>query len=215
MAPLTARQSGRSACAPTRPPAHPPCPGPTLAPHIQACGWRLRWSARRSRAAAWRHRCWLGRASGSSPSREPPTPGPSSRVRAALRCAALCCAVLCRAVLCIARRPGSPSPMDGLAHATCSLAPPAAVELGSSERMVAFCRAVQQCCPIGSYIQPVPGEGRATADPPPSPPASPCGSQRQRRALLLLPSLPGRPAGRCCRELCPCPACRRDPRLLR
>ncbi|KAL4857014.1 hypothetical protein ACK3TF_002702 [Chlorella vulgaris] len=32
-----------------------------------------------------------------------------------------------------------------------------AVELGSKERMVAFCRAVQQCCPIGSYIQPVPG----------------------------------------------------------
>ncbi|KAL4419832.1 hypothetical protein ABPG75_006930 [Micractinium tetrahymenae] len=32
-----------------------------------------------------------------------------------------------------------------------------AVELGSKERMVAFCRAVQQCCPIGSYIHPVPG----------------------------------------------------------
>jgi hypothetical protein len=33
----------------------------------------------------------------------------------------------------------------------------AAVELGSKERMVAFCRAVQKCCPIGSYISPEPG----------------------------------------------------------
>lgn len=32
-----------------------------------------------------------------------------------------------------------------------------AVELGSKERMVAFCRAVQLCCPIGSYIRPEPG----------------------------------------------------------
>ena len=32
-----------------------------------------------------------------------------------------------------------------------------AVELGSPERMQAFCRAVQECCPIGSYIRPVPG----------------------------------------------------------
>ena len=28
---------------------------------------------------------------------------------------------------------------------------------------MAFCRAVQQCCPIGSYIQPVPGEARVCA----------------------------------------------------
>ncbi len=32
-----------------------------------------------------------------------------------------------------------------------------AVALGSRQRMVAFCRAVQQCCPVGSYVQPVPG----------------------------------------------------------
>lgn len=32
-----------------------------------------------------------------------------------------------------------------------------AVRLGSRERMVAFCRAVQRCCPVGSYVQPVPG----------------------------------------------------------
>lgn len=32
-----------------------------------------------------------------------------------------------------------------------------AVEMGSPEAMVAFCNAVQQCCPVGSYVQPVPG----------------------------------------------------------
>lgn len=32
-----------------------------------------------------------------------------------------------------------------------------AVELGSPERMQAFCRTVQRCCPVGSYIRPVPG----------------------------------------------------------
>ncbi|GAB4815805.1 hypothetical protein N2152v2_002851 [Parachlorella kessleri] len=32
-----------------------------------------------------------------------------------------------------------------------------AVELGSRERMEAFCKAVQRCCPVGSYIRPVPG----------------------------------------------------------
>ena len=34
-----------------------------------------------------------------------------------------------------------------------------AVELGSRERMAAFCTAVQQCCPVGSYIRPIPGVG--------------------------------------------------------
>ena len=33
-----------------------------------------------------------------------------------------------------------------------------AVEMGSREHMVAFCRAVQQCCPVGSYVRPEPGE---------------------------------------------------------
>ena len=32
-----------------------------------------------------------------------------------------------------------------------------AVKVGSAERMCAFCRAVQRCSPVGSYIQPVPG----------------------------------------------------------
>ena len=32
-----------------------------------------------------------------------------------------------------------------------------AVEMKSPEAMIAFCRAVQQCCPVGSYVQPVPG----------------------------------------------------------
>lgn len=33
-----------------------------------------------------------------------------------------------------------------------------AIELGSAAKMVAFCEAVQKCCPIGSYIQPIPGQ---------------------------------------------------------
>jgi len=32
-----------------------------------------------------------------------------------------------------------------------------AIELGSPERMQAFCRAVQACCPVGSYVRPIPG----------------------------------------------------------
>lgn len=32
-----------------------------------------------------------------------------------------------------------------------------AVHLGSPAKMTAFCRAVQACCPVGSYIQPIPG----------------------------------------------------------
>lgn len=32
-----------------------------------------------------------------------------------------------------------------------------AVELGSPKRMQAFCRAVQACCPVGSYVRPIPG----------------------------------------------------------
>ena len=32
-----------------------------------------------------------------------------------------------------------------------------AVQLGSRERMLTFCRAVQRCSPVGSYIQPEPG----------------------------------------------------------
>lgn len=32
-----------------------------------------------------------------------------------------------------------------------------AVQLGSRERMIAFCQAVQACCPVGSYISPTPG----------------------------------------------------------
>lgn len=32
-----------------------------------------------------------------------------------------------------------------------------AVEVGSRERMIAFCKAVQQASPVGSYIEPIPG----------------------------------------------------------
>lgn len=37
-----------------------------------------------------------------------------------------------------------------------------AIGLGSRKRMSAFCRGVQSCQPIGSYIQPVPGEAVGT-----------------------------------------------------
>ena len=33
-----------------------------------------------------------------------------------------------------------------------------AVEVGSRERMIAFCKAVQQASPVGSYIEPTPGD---------------------------------------------------------
>ncbi len=32
-----------------------------------------------------------------------------------------------------------------------------AVEVGSRERMIAFCKAVQQASPVGSYVEPTPG----------------------------------------------------------
>lgn len=35
------------------------------------------------------------------------------------------------------------------------------VEVGSRERMVAFCKAVQRASPVGSYIEPIPGNGPA------------------------------------------------------
>jgi cystathionine beta-lyase family protein involved in aluminum resistance len=40
-----------------------------------------------------------------------------------------------------------------------------AVELGSPQRMEAFCRAVQRKCPIGSYVLPVPGVTPGYGDP--------------------------------------------------
>lgn len=33
-----------------------------------------------------------------------------------------------------------------------------AVELGSRERLIAFCEVVQQTCPVGSFIKPTAGE---------------------------------------------------------
>jgi cystathionine beta-lyase family protein involved in aluminum resistance len=33
-----------------------------------------------------------------------------------------------------------------------------AVEMGSREGMVAFCKGIQLACPVGSYIRPEPGE---------------------------------------------------------
>jgi hypothetical protein len=32
-----------------------------------------------------------------------------------------------------------------------------AVQLGTRERLLAFCAAVQKCCPVGAYIRPVAG----------------------------------------------------------
>ncbi len=32
-----------------------------------------------------------------------------------------------------------------------------AVELGSRERLLAFCAAVQHCSPVGAFVEPVPG----------------------------------------------------------
>jgi cystathionine beta-lyase family protein involved in aluminum resistance len=32
-----------------------------------------------------------------------------------------------------------------------------AIELGSPEKLIAFCRAIQRCSPVGSYLDPVPG----------------------------------------------------------
>lgn len=40
-----------------------------------------------------------------------------------------------------------------------------AVELGSPQRMEAFCRAVQRKCPVGSYVLPVPGVTPGYGDP--------------------------------------------------
>lgn len=52
-------------------------------------------------------------------------------------------------------RAGYPcTPMQGLPQTHSFIT---AVHLGSPDKMTAFCRAVQKCCPIGSYIQPIPG----------------------------------------------------------
>ena len=32
-----------------------------------------------------------------------------------------------------------------------------AVKLGSAERLLAFCGAVQRCSPVGAFVEPVPG----------------------------------------------------------
>ena len=37
-----------------------------------------------------------------------------------------------------------------------------AVELGSRDRMIAFCKAVQRASPVGSYIEPTPGKASFT-----------------------------------------------------
>lgn len=39
-----------------------------------------------------------------------------------------------------------------------------AVEVGSRERMIAFCKAVQRASPVGSYIEPTPGDPSLTID---------------------------------------------------
>jgi cystathionine beta-lyase family protein involved in aluminum resistance len=53
--------------------------------------------------------------------------------------------------------PGMPSPMAFVTS----------VRLGSAEKMSLFCRAVQSCSPVGSYIEPVPGYSFAFAPKPP------------------------------------------------
>lgn len=40
-----------------------------------------------------------------------------------------------------------------------------AIELGSAAKMVAFCRAVQRCSPVGSYVVPEPGVARPLRPP--------------------------------------------------
>ena len=47
-----------------------------------------------------------------------------------------------------------PGPYDGASSHPSFIT---AVQLGSAERMVAFCRAVQRSSPVGAYVQPVPG----------------------------------------------------------
>lgn len=37
------------------------------------------------------------------------------------------------------------------------------VEVGSRERMIAFCEAVQRASPVGSYIEPTPGDNPSPA----------------------------------------------------
>ena len=46
------------------------------------------------------------------------------------------------------------TPGPGMAHTHSFIT---AVELGSPECMIAFCRAVQQCSPVGAYVRPEPG----------------------------------------------------------
>lgn len=51
-------------------------------------------------------------------------------------------------------------PAPGMGHTPSMIT---AVELGSRARMEAFCRGIQKCCPVGSYILPVPGAPRRRA----------------------------------------------------
>eukprot|EP00882_Tetradesmus_deserticola_P034363 GHRQ01039392.1.p1 GENE.GHRQ01039392.1~~GHRQ01039392.1.p1 ORF type:complete len:160 (-),score=27.96 GHRQ01039392.1:36-515(-) len=48
-----------------------------------------------------------------------------------------------------------PSPEPGLPNPPSMIT---AVEFGSREGMVAFCKGIQLACPVGSYIRPEPGE---------------------------------------------------------
>ena len=170
------------------------------APAPQACGWRLRWWERPSRAAAWQRRCSLGRATTSSPPPDPAHHGPSSLVSFLPALVLLLAATVGQRLVVVGgalRQRCGPAREHGclLSHANlqmpcppCCLPIPlptpiwrAAVELGSKERMVAFCRAVQKCCPIGSYISPEPGARQQAAQPATAAASSSGSSLEQRR----------------------------------
>lgn len=65
----------------------------------------------------------------------------------ALKSAALISRVMNNAGFRVFPPPGSKPP--------CSVI--TSIELGSEERMIRFCKAVQKICPVGSYVTPVPG----------------------------------------------------------
>ena len=92
----------------------------------------------------------------------------------ALKGGRLVAEVLSREGLAVVPRPGPCAPWSFIT----------AAQLGAPEQMQAFCEAVQACCPVGSYIRPVPGEqdreGRAAGDRAPAAAAAPAPWQRRR-----------------------------------
>jgi cystathionine beta-lyase family protein involved in aluminum resistance len=64
-----------------------------------------------------------------------------------MSCAPVCAQVLSREGFKVTPAPGMPETLSMIC----------AIELGSRERMSAFCKGIQRLCPIGSYIEPIPG----------------------------------------------------------